>query len=53
MVGRSPEVHQCEVELAGVLMHTGAAPDDLLELGHGADRAVEHDETAGLDIDAG
>ena len=34
-------------------MHAGAAPDDLLELGHGADGAVEHDEPTGLDVDAG
>ena len=53
MVGRAPEIHHREVELAGVLMHAGTAPDDLLELGHGAYYAVEHDEPAGLDIDAG
>ena len=34
-------------------MDAGAAADDLLELGHGADRAVEHDQAAGLGIDAG
>ena len=53
MAGRAPKIHQREVELTGLLMHAGAAADDLLELGHGADRAVEHDEPAGLDIDAG
>ena len=53
MAGRAPKIHQREVELPGLLMHAGAAADDLLELGHGADRAVEHDEPAGLDIDAG
>ena len=37
MVSGAPEIHQGEVELAGVLVHTGTAPDDLLELGHGAD----------------
>ena len=37
MAGRAPEIHQGEIELPGVLMHSGAAPDDLLELGHGAD----------------
>ena len=31
----------------------GPAPDDLLELGHGADLTVEHDEAAGLRIDPG
>ena len=34
-------------------MDAGAAPDDLLELGHRADLAVEHDQPAGLRIDAG
>ena len=34
-------------------MHTRPPPDDLLELGHGADLAVEHDEPAGLHIDTG
>ena len=53
MAGRTPKVHQGEVELAGVLMHASAAADDLLELGHGANRAVEHNEPTGLDIDAG
>ena len=28
-------------------------PQDLLELGHGADLAVKHDQAAGLDIDPG
>ena len=53
MAGRTPKVDQREIELAGVLVHPGPAPDDLLELGHGADLAVEHDEPAGLHIDAG
>ena len=53
MAGGAAEVHQGEVELACVLMHAGAPPDDLLELGHGANGAVEHDEPAGLHIDAG
>src|SRR5712692_255778 len=34
-------------------MHPRAAPDDLLELGHGADFAVEHDQAAGLRVDPG
>ena len=53
VVGGAPEIHQREVEFAGVLMHAGSAPQDLLELGHGADLTVEHDQAAGLDIDPG
>ena len=53
MAGRAPEVDQGEVELLRVLVHAGAAPDDLLELGHRADLAIEHDQPAGLRIDAG
>ena len=53
MAGRAAKVDQREVELLGVLVDAGAAPDDLLELGHRADRAVEHDQAAGLRIDAG
>ena len=53
MVGRPAEVDQREVELLGVLVDAGAAPDDLLELGHRAHLAVEHDQPAGLGIDAG
>ena len=53
VAGRAAEVHQREVELLGVLVDAGAAPDDLLELGHRADFAVEHDQAAGLRIDAG
>ena len=53
MVGRAAEVDQGEVELLGVLVDAGAAADDLLELGHRADLAVEHDQAAGLGIDAG
>ena len=34
-------------------MDAGAAADDLLELGHRSDCAVEHDEAAGLGVDAG
>ncbi len=47
------EVHDGEEELVVVLVDAGAAADDLLELGHGVDAAVEHDEVAGLGIDAG
>ncbi len=53
MAGRAAKVDQREVELLGVLVDAGAAADDLLELGHRADRAVEHDQPAGLRIDAG
>ena len=34
-------------------MHACAAPDNLLELGHRADLAVEYDQPAGLHVDAG
>ena len=50
---RLPEVDEREVVLLGVLVDAGAAADDLLELGHRADLAVEHDQAAGLGIDAG
>ena len=53
VAGRAAEIDQREIELLGVLVDAGAAPDDLLELGHRADRAVEHDQAAGLRIDAG
>ena len=53
MVGGPAEVHQREVELLRALMDARAAADDLLEFGHRADRAVEHDQPAGLRIDAG
>src|SRR5690606_984950 len=46
------EVHDGEVEFAVVLVDAGAATDDLLELGHGGDATVEHDELTGLRIDA-
>ena len=52
MAGRAAKVDQREMELLGVLVPAGAAPDDLLELGHRAHRAVEHDHAAGLRIDA-
>jgi hypothetical protein len=47
------QVDQGEIVFPGVLMNAGAAPDDLLELGHRTDRAVQHDQPAGLRIDAG
>ena len=53
MAAHAAKVHQGEMEFSGVLMHAGAAPDNLLELGHGADLAVEHDEPAGLHVNAG
>ena len=53
MVGGFAEVDEGEVVLLGVFMDPRAAADDLLELGHGADFAVEHDQAAGLGIHAG
>ena len=47
------EVHDGEEELVVVLVDARAAADDLLELGHRVDAPVEHDELAGLGIDAG
>ena len=53
MVGGLAEVDQGEVVLLGVFVNAGAAADDLLEFGHGADFAVEDDQPAGLGVDAG
>ena len=53
MAGGAAEIHEGEVEFVRVLVHPSAAPDDLLELGHGTDLAVEHDEPAGLDVNPG
>ena len=47
------EVHDGEVELAVLLVDAGAAADDLLELGHGVDALVEHDQVAGLGVHPG
>ena len=47
------EVHDGEEELVVVLVDARAAADDLLELGHRLDALVEHDQLAGLGIDAG
>ena len=53
VAGRATEINQREIKLLGVLMDARAASDDLLELGHGAHRAIQHDEAAGLGIHAG
>ena len=53
MIGRAAEINQREIELLRVLVNARAAPDDLLELGHRADRPVKHDQAAGLGIHAG
>ena len=53
MTGCAPEVDQREIELACVLMHAGAAADDLLELGHRTNCPVEYDQSASLHVDAG
>ena len=53
VVGGAAEIDQREIELLGVLVNAGAAPDDLLEFRHGAHGAVEHDEAAGLGVHAG
>jgi hypothetical protein len=52
MARRAAKVDQREEELLGVLVNAGAAPDKLLELGHRAYSAIEHDQPAGLRIDA-
>ena len=51
MVGRTSEVHQSEVVLVGVLVDTSSPPENLFELGHGANWPVEHDEPTRLCID--
>jgi hypothetical protein len=53
MAGRAAEVDQREKVLLGILVDAGASPDDLLEFGHRAHRAVEYDQPTGLRIDAG
>ncbi|MNF66855.1 hypothetical protein D3C84_486540 [compost metagenome] len=47
------EVHDGEPVLAVVFVNASAATDDLLELGHRFDVLVEHNQLAGLSIDAG
>ena len=51
--GGAGVVEDVEEELAVVVAHPRAAADDLLELGHRADHAREHDVLAGRGIDAG
>ena len=51
--GRAGVVEDVEPELAVVVADAGAAADDLLELGHGADHAGQHDVLAGGGIHAG
>ena len=53
VVRRLPEVDQREVVLVRVLVDARAAADDLLELGHRADFAVERDHAARLHVHAG
>lgn len=50
VAGGAAKIDQREEELLAVLMNAGAAPDDLLELGHRAHSAIEHDQPAGLRI---
>ena len=47
------EIEDGEPEFVVAIVDTGAAADDLLELGHGLDVLVEHHELAGFSIDAG
>ena len=51
--GRATKVDQREKELLCILVHTGAPTEDLLELSHRVDLPVEHDQAAGLRVDAG
>ena len=51
--GRAGVVEDVEEQLAVVVADAGAAADDLLELGHRADDARQHDVLAGRRIDAG
>ena len=51
--GGVAEVHDGEVAFAEVFADAGAAADDLFELGHGVDVLIEHNQMAGLGIDAG
>ncbi len=51
--GRAGVVEDVEPELAVIVAHARAAPDDLLELAHGADDARQHDILAGRRINAG
>ena len=51
--GRPLEVHDREKELVVIFVDARAATDDLLELRHGVDALVEHDQMACLGINAG
>ena len=51
--GGAGVVDDVEPQLAVVVADTGAATDDLLELGHGADDAGKHDVLAGRRINPG
>lgn len=53
MIGRLAKVEQREIELCRVLVDASPTPDNLLELGHRSDLAVERDDAAGLRIHAG
>lgn len=52
-LSRLLEIHDREEELVVVLIDAGPTPDDLFEHGHRVDGAIQHDELAGLRIDAG
>ena len=51
--GRTGVIENVEPELAVVIAHARAAPDDLLELGHGIDETHKNDVAAGGRIEAG
>jgi hypothetical protein len=53
VVCRAAKIDQGKIEFLGVLMNSGASPDDLLELSHRTNRAVEHDQAAGLSVHPG
>ena len=53
VVRRAAKIHQREIELLGIGMDARASTDDLLELGHRADFAIEHYQAARLGINAG
>src|SRR5262249_10534765 len=47
------KIDEREVELPGVLVDPSTPAHDLLEFRHGTDRAINGNETAGLDVHAG
>ena len=53
VVGRTFEIEDGEPGLAKVFAQTCATADDLLEQGHRADVLIQHDEFAGLRVNAG